>query len=109
MSTADAWALSLPVPVEFGSGALEKLPAYLPGLRRALVVTGRQAMKKAGVTDRLGAVLDSVGIEHTLFDELSAEPEHTEIEAAGERARAMEADVIVGCGGGSAMDAAGTT
>jgi len=96
----------MPVPVEFGVGALAKLPTYFSGLRRALVVTGRQAMKKAGVTDRLGAVLSGAGIEHAVFDDLSAEPEHTEIEAAGERARMMRADVIVGCGGGSAMDAA---
>jgi alcohol dehydrogenase len=100
------WTLRMPVPVEFGAGALAKLPAYLPGLRRALVVTGRQAMKKAGVTDRLGAVLGGAGIGHEVFDELSAEPEHTEIEAAGELARSMGADVIIGCGGGSAMDAA---
>ena len=106
MSRAAAWTLNLPVPVEFGAGALEKLPAYLSGRRRALVMTGRHAMKKAGVTDRLCAVLGSAGIAHAVFDELSAEPEHTEIEAAGERARTMEADVIVGCGGGSAMDAA---
>jgi len=96
----------MPVPVEFGAGALAKLPAYLPGLRRALVVTGRHAMKTAGVTDRLGAVLNGAGIEHAVFDELSAEPEYSEIEAAGERARSTRADVIVGCGGGSAMDAA---
>jgi len=100
------WTLRMPVPVEFGVGALAKLPTYFSGLRRALVVTGRQAMKKAGVTDRLGAVLSGAGIEHAVFDDLSAEPEHTEIEAAGERARMMRADVIVGCGGGSAMDAA---
>ncbi len=96
----------MPVPVEFGAGALGKLPGHLPGLRRALVVTGRAAMKKAGVTDRLCALLDSSGIAHAVFDDLSAEPEHTEIEAAGERARALGADVIIGCGGGSAMDAA---
>jgi len=106
MTATLPWTLRMPVPVEFGAGALEKLPAHLPGLRRALVVTGRQAMKKAGVTDRLCAVLDRAGIAHTIFTELSAEPEHTEIEAAGERARTMGADVIIGCGGGSAMDAA---
>ena len=100
------WTLRMPVPVEFGAGALAKLPGHLPGLRRALVVTGRHAMKKAGVTGRLCALLDRAGIAHAVFDELSAEPEHTEIEAAGERARALGADVIVGCGGGSAMDAA---
>jgi len=92
--------------VEFGSGSLAKLPTYLPGVQRALIVTGRRAMKKAGVTGRLCAVLDGAGIGHTVFDELSAEPEHTEIEAAGECARAMDAEVIIGCGGGSAIDAA---
>lgn len=100
------WTLRMPVPVEFGAGALAKLPAHLSGLRRALVVTGRHAMKKAGVTDRLGAVLAGAGIEYAVFDEFSAEPEHSEIEAAGARARTMRADFIVGCGGGSAMDAA---
>ena len=57
MSLSAPWTLSMPVPVEFGPGALEKLPGRLSGLRRALVVTGRTAMKKAGVTDRLAAVL----------------------------------------------------
>ena len=96
----------MPVPVEFGTGALERLPAFMPGLRRALIVTGRQAMKRAGVTARLEAVLDAAGIAHAVFDGLSAEPEYAEIEAAGRAAREMAADVVIGCGGGSAIDAA---
>ena len=106
MSLSAPWTLSMPVPVEFGPGALEKLPGRLSGLRRALVVTGRTAMKKAGVTDRLAAVLRRAGVGHEVFDELSVEPEHTEIEAAGQLARDMKAEVILGLGGGSAMDAA---
>lgn len=106
MTTPAPWTLRMPVPVEFGAGALEKLPAFIPGLRRALVVTGRQAMKRAGVTGRLGGVLDAAGIAHAVFDELSAEPEHGEIEAAARAAREMGADVVIGCGGGSAIDAA---
>jgi alcohol dehydrogenase len=58
------------------------------------------------VTDRLCAVLGAAGIEHKVFEELSAEPEHTEVEAAGAAARALGAGAIIGCGGGSAMDAA---
>ena len=106
MNEAALWTLRLPVPVEFGAGALAKLPQYATGIRRALVLTGRHAMKSAGVTDRLCAVLGTAGIEYKVFDELSAEPEHTEIEAAGELARAVDAEVIIGCGGGSVMDAA---
>ena len=83
MTTMPPWTLRMPVPVEFGTGGLERLPGFMPGLRRALVVTGRQAMKRAGVTARLGAVLDAAGIAHAVFDDLSAEPEHAEISSAG--------------------------
>ena len=100
------FTLRLPVSVEFGAGCLEKLPSYLPGYRKALIVTGRSSMKSAGVIDKLSSILSGKGIESALFDELSAEPDYKEIEAAGEKARQMEADVIIGCGGGSAMDAA---
>lgn len=106
MNEMTPWTLRMPVPVEFGTGALERLPAFMPGLRRALIVTGRQAMKRAGVTARLEAVLDAAGIAHAVFDGLSAEPEYAEIEAAGRAAREMAADVVIGCGGGSAIDAA---
>lgn len=106
MTTPMPWTLRMPVPVEFGAGSLAKLPTFIPGARRALVVTGRQAMKRAGVTGRLGTVLDGAGITHAVFDELSAEPEHAEIEAAALVAREMNADVVIGCGGGSAIDAA---
>ena len=63
-------------------------------------------MKKAGVTDKLATILSGAGVESALFDELSAEPDYQEIEAAAEKARRIKADVIIGCGGGSAMDAA---
>lgn len=106
MTMPAPWTLQMPVPVEFGAGALAKLPASIPGLRRALVVTGRQSMKRAGVTDRLSTVLDAAGISHAVFDELSPEPEHGEIEAAARAARELAADVVIGCGGGSAIDAA---
>jgi alcohol dehydrogenase class IV len=101
-----SFALRLPVPVEFGAGCVEKVPAYLSGRRRALLVTGRHAMKKAGVTDSVRPILESAGIQCRLFDDLSAEPEHTEVEQAGAIARDFAADVVIGLGGGSAMDAA---
>jgi alcohol dehydrogenase len=68
MTAITPWTLRMPVPVEFGTGALERLPAFMPGLRRALIVTGRQAMKRAGVTARLESVLDAAGIAHAVFN-----------------------------------------
>ena len=51
------WAMRLPVPVEFGPGVVDTVPRYLTGIQRVLVVTGRQAMKSSGVTDRVTAML----------------------------------------------------
>ena len=106
MSPSAPWTMQLPVSVEFGAGSLERLPLHTAGVRRVLVVTGRHAMRDAGVTDRLCAILGSAGIAYRVYDDLSAEPEHTEIEAAADQARAQGAQAIIGCGGGSAMDAA---
>ncbi|HSV56756.1 MAG TPA: iron-containing alcohol dehydrogenase, partial [Magnetospirillaceae bacterium] len=100
------WTLRLPVPVEFGAGSLARLPSYMAGHSRAFIVTGRRAMAEAGVTDRLVAVLEGAGIECQVYDGLSAEPEHTEIEEAGERARSAGSQAVVGLGGGSALDGA---
>jgi alcohol dehydrogenase class IV len=103
---AKPFTLRLPVSVESGTGCLKKLPSHLTRNQKALVVTGKNSMKNAGVTDKLAAILSGAGVESALFDELSAEPDYKEIEAAAKKARRIKADVIIGCGGGSAMDAA---
>jgi alcohol dehydrogenase class IV len=95
-----------PVPVEFGNHCVEKLPAYLQGHQRLLLVTGRHAMRAAGVTDRLRALLAKAGCDVRVFDQVSAEPNHDEVEAGGRLARDFGATVVLGCGGGSALDAA---
>mgnify|MGYP001037249114 CR=1 FL=1 len=106
MNGQSRWRMSLPVPVEFGVGSLETVTGHLGGVRRALVVTGRHAMKAAGVTERLTSLLAAAGTETRLFDDLSAEPNCDEIERAGRLARQCGAEAVIGCGGGSAMDGA---
>jgi alcohol dehydrogenase class IV len=108
-NTQKSFTLRLPVPVELGAGCVERTPAYVCRKRRAMLVTGRHAMKNSGVTDSVRTILDSAGIQCHLFDDLSAEPEHTEVERAGAIARDFAADVVIGLGGGSAMDAAKAT
>jgi alcohol dehydrogenase class IV len=105
-SVMENWTLNLPVPVEFGPGALRKITGRLAGYAKALVVTGRRAMKEAGVTDRLRNLLSGAGVENELYDCVSPDPNYEEIEEAADRARRFGAQVIIGCGGGSALDAA---
>ncbi len=105
-SAQERWIAHFRLPIEFGAGCLDHLPASLNGARRVLLVTGRQAMKRTGVTERMCAALRAAGAETCVCDDISAEPEHGEIEAASEKARSFGADIVIGCGGGSAIDGA---
>ncbi|MDO8303247.1 MAG: iron-containing alcohol dehydrogenase, partial [Sedimentisphaerales bacterium] len=106
MMSGNVWTMKFPVPVEFGQGCVAKMPEYLAGVERVLLVTGRTAMRKAGVTAQLCELFDKAGCEWRLFEDISSDPDHLEIEQAAIVARSFDAHAIVGCGGGSALDAA---
>ena len=103
---AAPWSLTLPVRVEFGAGSVRKCCNHLGGAKRNLLITGRQAMRAAGVTAEFERLFQEENIECRLFDRVSAEPDYREIEEAARLAREFRAEAVVGCGGGSAMDAA---
>ena len=100
------WTMNLPVRVEFGAGALNNLGKHLGGARRVFLVTGRHAMRAAGVTDKILRLVAEAGGQAQVFDEIPADPNYEVIESAAEQARRFGAEVVIGCGGGSAMDSA---
>ena len=71
-----------------------------------LLVTGQRAMKEAGVTERIGSILKADGIEHWLFDQITSDPDYSEVEQAAALAKDIKAECVIGCGGGSVLDAA---
>lgn len=90
-----------------GVGSLDALGAETRRLgSRALVVTGRSGLRRAGVTDRAHAVLEQAGVGVVLFEAVPPEPDVTVVDAGRERFSADGCDVVVGMGGGSAMDVA---
>ena len=90
-----------------GVGCFEQLGELAAGLgRRALIVTGRNAMRKAGVTDRACELLAAAGVEARLFEEIAGEPTTAEVDAGRALCREEQCDLVIGLGGGSAMDAA---
>ncbi|MEI5098458.1 iron-containing alcohol dehydrogenase [Streptomyces sp. PmtG] len=97
----------LPTRVVFARGSLAQLGLRVGEYgRRALLVCGRGAMRRHGVLDAVTGALQSAGIAVTLFDGVSANP--TSVEADRAVALAVEdlCDVVIGLGGGSAIDAA---
>lgn len=97
---------SFPTLIEFGAGAVEALPDHVRRLgSRARIVTD-PGVRALPVFDRVAEVLDAAGIPWSEETAVSSNPTAAECDAGGRRLRESGADVVVGLGGGSAIDAA---
>jgi len=93
--------------IHFGSGCLERLGEVTSGLggSRVLVVTD-PGIEDAGHVDRGLAALQAAGLKTMVFDGVAENPTTEHVAAGVTAARILDADFIVGLGGGSAMDCA---
>jgi alcohol dehydrogenase class IV len=97
----------LPTVSYFGWGAVERLGEEAARIgRRALLVTGRSAMKRTGTADRVEGLLAGSGVEVIAFDQVESDPSAATVERGARLAREEQCDLVVGLGGGSPMDAA---
>jgi alcohol dehydrogenase class IV len=97
--------LNFPGSSHVGPGCVEQLGPEAACLgQRALLVTGRSALRKAGSTDRLIGLLDEAGLEVETFEEVPPEPDVGTVDAARRVARERGCDLVVEAGGGSALD-----
>lgn len=92
----------------FGNGAFDTLADHIRELKanRPLIVLDRN-LSKTGLRDRISEILGKNGFKSTIFDkQVEAEPR---LEVADEGAKAVQkgkCDIVIGIGGGSAMDVA---
>ncbi len=94
-------------PITFGAGRTRKLPDLVNTLGGGpVLVIADTILAELGVTDRLAHQLSERGITVEVAAEVSGEPKETLVDTLCERARLASAEVIVGLGGGAAMDAA---
>lgn len=97
----------MPVRVVSGNNALLNNSALLKTLgTKALIVTGAASARKSGALGDLETALSKEGIDYRVFDGIGQNPLISSCRAAGEQARSMGADFIIGVGGGSPLDAA---
>ncbi|MDL9947222.1 iron-containing alcohol dehydrogenase [Gordonia sp. ABSL11-1] len=99
--------LHIPTRIVFGAGTVNRT-GELTGESgsHALVVTGRRAARAHGHLQRVLDSLQVSGIHSTVYDEVSPNPRSDEIDAAAAITKARDIDVVIGLGGGSAIDAA---
>jgi len=93
--------------VTFGRGSAASLgeEVKLLGGRKALVVLD-PSLAKLGVAAPALDALDKAGVEAVIYSDITREPEPAEADAAAALGRDNAVDVVVGIGGGSALDLA---
>jgi alcohol dehydrogenase len=92
--------------IEFGIGSLDRVPQLAAGYgRRALLVTGARSLAASGYGDILRAGLTATGVDHEDFT-VDGEPSPQTVDEAVSRYRDKAIDLVIGVGGGSALDTA---
>jgi len=90
-----------------GAGAIEILGREVRNLQaeKVLIVTDKGVIK-AGVVDRALNSLKKEGIKFEIFDEIEPNPKDTTVENGAQYLRDINAEAVIGIGGGSSMDSA---
>ena len=97
----------LPAMSMIGPGVLADVGAEVKGLgfKRPLIVTD-DVLVKLGVAKKLTDVLDAVGVEYVLYDEVQPNPTCTNVQDGLGVLQAKGCDSIISIGGGSPQDCA---
>ena len=89
----------------FGSGCLRDIGREAAALgSRPLLVTGRSFLHKTGRMDEIRGYLREHGLQVVIFDQAPPEPHLDAVEEGMAECRAHDCDLVIGIGGGSAID-----
>jgi alcohol dehydrogenase YqhD (iron-dependent ADH family) len=97
----------LPTKIIFGPGVLKRIGEESRKVgKRPLVVTGKKAMQETGILDRVLSSLKKSQCDPVVFNKIEPNPRVKTVDQGARLARENGCDLIIGLGGGSAMDAA---
>ena len=105
-----AYDFFAPPRIVFGWGRRVELGSLVRGLGlRAFVISGSRTLDQNGTIDRLSDLIETTGIEPIHCGCISQEPEVADVDQVVTRLKSFNAgdgDMVVGIGGGSAIDLA---
>ena len=97
----------LPTKIIFGTGSIAQLGVEARRIgQKAILVTGSSSMRQTGVLDRVIHDLKANGVDTVTFDKVEPNPRASTVDEGARMARDSGIDLVIGLGGGSAMDAA---
>ncbi len=95
----------MPARLYFGENAVMSAKEEFKGYRHALIVTGARSAKLSGALGDITDILEKCGVGYTVFDKIGENPRLSVCFEGGEVARRKGADLVIGIGGGSPLDA----
>ena len=93
--------------IVFGNGSFQQLPEQIRELqaKRPLIVLDKQ-LAATGMKEQVVELLKKSGMECQVFDKVDPEPKISLADEGAKLALKAKCDIVVGIGGGSAMDVA---
>jgi alcohol dehydrogenase len=93
--------------IVFGNGSFQQLPEQIRELqaKRPLIVLDKQ-LAATGMKDQVVDLLKKSGMDCQIFDKVDPEPKISLADEGAKLALKAKCDIVVGIGGGSAMDVA---
>ncbi len=97
----------LPVRIIFGANSLSQIGYHASLLgKKALIVTTGPYFEECGLINRIKKILAEADVTSCHYDAISPNPQYIEVDRCAAYAREQGVDLVIGLGGGSAMDAA---
>jgi len=95
-----------PTRVFFGAGMISRLGIEAKKIgKKAFLVIGKGSVKKHGILDKAIKSLEGAGVDFLLFEGIEPNPRLGTVLRAKEALIKSGADMVIGLGGGSVMDA----
>ena len=95
-----------PVKFHFGAGKLNQLGSVAAEHGRKALLVVSDSTKHTGQLERAQRALSEAGMTTSVYDRFMQNPLSTLVEEGAELARSEQCDLVIGIGGGSAMDMA---
>jgi alcohol dehydrogenase YqhD (iron-dependent ADH family) len=97
---------NLPVRIVYGAGSIARLGREAAAMGRKAMIVTYPDIRRVGLLDRVVDDLKSNGVDTLIFEGVEPNPRSSTIDKGARIARDEKVDLIIGLGGGSAMDTA---
>lgn len=94
----------IPTRIIFGENCIKENSNLMCIGKKALIVTGKSSKKNGSLDDVLSVLTDN-GVKYEIFNRVKSNPDIENVLDGADVARKVEADFIIGIGGGSPLDA----